>query len=715
MIENTRSASQNEPKPPQCYPDPVLEIGRRTVTINILRVPSGIHRHVTAAENIEHLREQLRHHEYLYYVLDAPEITDAAYDALLRELRALEAQHPDLVTPDSPTRRVGGKPREGFVKAPHSSPMLSLDNVFGEEELRDFDRRVRGLIPGEAFAYVAELKLDGLSMAVHYRNGKLHQALTRGDGLIGEDVTENARTIRSIPFSLRQHKAAHGADAADDWEARGEVVFNRRAFEKLNAERDAQELPRFANPRNAAAGSLRVLDPTITASRQLEYFTYFLFHNGVQAAATQHAALEQLGQLGFKVNRYWKRCEDIEELTAFCKEFEEKRDQLPYEIDGVVAKVDSIEQQARLGWTAKAPRWAIAYKFPARQEETDVENIDVNVGRTGALTPVALLVPVNVGGVMVSRATLHNEDEIERLGIQIGDRVLVERSGDVIPKVVRVVRQGAHRRPFHMPKHCPVCGGEVVRAEGEAASRCVNTNCPARLKESVLHFSARGVMDIDGLGEALVNQLVDRGMVRSVADLYRLKPDDLAALERMGEKSAQKLSANIEASRKQPLPRILNGLGIPFVGERTAQFLAEAFGDLDAIAQSSEDDLQKAEEVGPKVAHSIHTFFHEPRNRDLVERLRAEHLPFTYEFTRPAASALSGKTFVLTGTLPSLSREEAKQRIESLGGKVSASVSKKTDYVVSGAEPGSKLDKAQTLQVKVLDEDGLLDLLKGVQ
>jgi DNA ligase (NAD+) len=660
---------------------------------------------VTAAQKIENLREELRRHEHLYHVLDAPEITDAEYDAMMRELKSLESQHPELVTADSPTQRVGGKPREGFVKVPHSSPMLSLDNALGLDELREFDRRVRGLLPGESFAYVAELKLDGLSMAVHYRGGKMVQALTRGDGTVGEEVTENARTIRSIPLQLRGH--------AGNWEVRGEVVFNRRAFEKLNAEREAQELPRFANPRNAAAGSLRVLDPSITASRQLEYFTYFLFHDAALATPTQHEALEQLAKLGFKVNRHWKRCANIDELSEFCSEWESKRDSLPFEIDGVVAKVDSVQQQARLGWTAKAPRWAIAYKFAARQKETVIENIDVNVGRTGAITPTAVLTPVNVGGVMVSRATLHNEDEIERLGVQIGDTVLLERAGDVIPKVVRVVKQGETRRPFRMPSHCPVCGGEVVRVEGEAASRCINTNCPARLKESVLHFAARGVMDIDGLGDVLVNQLVDRGLVANVADLYRLTLDDVAGLERMGEKSARKLLANIEASRNQPLPRILNALGIPFVGERTAQFLAEEFQDLDRIAAAGEDDLQKADEVGPKVAHSIRQFFHEKRNRELVERLREERFRFKYEFTRPKAGGLTGKTFVLTGTLPTLTREDAKQRIEAAGGKVLGSVSKKTDFVVAGDEPGSKLDKARQLGVHVIDEDGLTDLLKA--
>jgi len=655
------------------------------------------------AQKIEALREKLRHHEHLYHVLDAPEITDAEYDAMMRELNALEQAHPEFITPDSPTQRVGGKPREGFVKIPHSSPMLSLDNALGEEELRAFDQRVRGLLkPDEAYAYVAELKMDGVSMAVHYREGKLAQALTRGDGTIGEDVTENARTIRSIPLQLKGGRVSR--------EARGEVVLNRKAFERLNAEQEAHSGRLFANPRNAAAGALRVLDPRITASRQLDYFTYFLFADGKPACATQSEALEELKKLGFKVNPRSGHFKDVEGLVEFCKEWEEKRDSLPFEIDGVVVKVDSVEQQNRLGWTAKAPRWAIAYKFPARQEETLLESIEVNVGRTGAVTPWARLKPVNIGGVTVSKATLHNEDEIERLGVQGGDRVLVERAGDVIPKVVRVVRQGEHRMPFRMPRHCPVCGGEIVRAEGEAISRCINTNCPARLKESVLHFAARGVMDIDGMGEALVSQLVDSGLVKNVADLYRVTLEDLVELERLGKKSAEKLLKNIESSRQRPLPRILNGLGIPFVGERTAQFLADAFGDLDKIAAADEEELQRAEEVGPKVSQSIRKFFHEKHNRDLIERLREEGLPFKYEAKRKAGGPLAGMTFVLTGTLPALSREEAENLIESAGGKVAGSVSKKTSYVVAGADPGSKLDKASALGVKVIDEAALREL-----
>jgi len=646
-------------------------------------------------QKIEALRRKLQHHEHLYYVLDAPAISDAEYDAMLRELQALEAAHPELITDDSPTQRVGGKPRECFVKVAHSSPMLSLDNALNESELRDFDRRVRDLLGDEDFAYVAELKLDGLSLAVRYREGKLAQAVTRGDGAIGEDVTENARTIRSIPFR------------APVEEVRGEVVFNRKAFDKLNEERAAAGLPVFANPRNAAAGSLRVLDPTITASRRLDYFSYFV----VPAPPTQSKTLEQLTKTGFKVNPNWRKCGGIEELLSFCKEWEEKRDTLPYEIDGVVAKVDSVDQQRRLGWRARAPRWAIAFKFPARQAETVVEEIGVSVGRTGTLTPGALFRPVNVGGVMVSKATLHNEDEVRRLGVQAGDTVLVERAGDVIPHVVRVVKEGEHRRPFRMPRACPICGGEIVRVEGEAASRCININCPARLRETILHWAGRGVMNIDGMGEALVDQLVSNGLVKNVADLYSLTLDDLMALERMGKKSAEKVLANIDASRRAPLPRILNGLGIPFVGERTAQFLADAFGDLDKIAAADEDKLQEAEEVGPKVSRSIHQFFHEKHNQELVERLSKAGFSFTHAVKKRAGGPLAGKTLVLTGTLPNLTREEAKQRIEAAGGKVAGSVSKKTSYVVAGEEAGSKLDKARELGVVVIDEAGLLAMI----
>jgi DNA ligase (NAD+) len=582
--------------------------------------------------------------------------------------------------------------------------MLSLDNALNEDELREFDRRVRDLLDGQAFEYVAELKLDGLSMAAHYRDGSMRQSITRGDGLVGEDVTENARTIRSMPLKVKSDLAA--------FEARGEIIMPRRSFEKLNAEREKQQLTPFANPRNAAAGALRALEPSVTASRQLEYFAYFLLVDGRFYYESHWESLDALAKMGFKVNPRRKKCADLDELLKFCEEWQSKRESLPYEIDGVVVKVDSVRQQQALGWTAKAPRWAIAFKFPAQQRPTTIENIEVQVGRTGTLTPVAHLAPVTVGGVTVTRATLHNEDEIARLGVEIGDEVLIERSGDVIPKVVRVVKQGAGRRPFRMPKHCPVCGGEVVREEGEAASRCINTNCPARLKESVSHFAARGVMDIDGMGDVLVDQLVSRGLVKSVADIYELTLDQLLELERMGQKSAEKILKNIDASRTRPLPRVLNGLGIPFVGERTAQILAETFGSLDAIAHADEEVLQQAEEVGPKVSESIRQFFHEPRNRELVERLRKAGLTFEHAMRQKTGGALAGKTFVITGTLPNLAREEAKARIESAGGKVTGSVSKKTDYVLAGADPGSKLDKANQLGVSVIGEAELLVLLK---
>lgn len=666
-----------------------------------------------AGREIEQLRESLRRHEHLYYVLDQPEISDAEYDQLMNRLRELEERHPDLATPDSPTQRVGGKPREGFVKVPHSSAMLSLDNALNEGELRDFDRRVRQLLGDAAYGYVAELKLDGLSMAARYRGGAFEQAITRGDGQVGEDVTGNARTIRSLPLRVN--------DGPSAFEVRGEVILNRRAFERLNLEREQQGLPRFANPRNAAAGSIRVLEPAITASRRLDYFVYFLLENGLPIAESHWESLEALARLGFKVNPYRRRCRDVEELLQFCREWENRREELPYEIDGVVAKVDAVAQQRELAWTAKAPRWAIAFKYAARQCETVVESIEVQVGRTGTLTPVARLRPVEVGGVTVSRATLHNEDEIARLGLEIGDQVIVERSGDVIPKVVRVGSHGSGRQPFHMPRECPVCGGRVVREEGEVASRCINVNCPARLKESLLHFAARGVMDIDGLGEALVDQLVDQQLVRGVADLYRLRQEQLASLtlgetktgkpRQVGAKNAAKIVNNITGSKSKPLSRLLSALGIRFVGERTAAILAETFGSVEKIAAAGLEELQAAPEVGPKVAASICAFFREPRNRKLLDHLSEAGLQFEQERREAGPARLHGLTFVLTGVLPGLTREEAKARIEAAGAKVTGAVSKNTSYVVAGEAPGSKLDKARELGVPILGEAELLRLL----
>jgi DNA ligase (NAD+) len=658
-------------------------------------------------KRVHHLRQQLEHHEHLYYVLDQPEISDAEYDVLMRELRDLEEAHPELRSPHSPTQRVGGTPREGFVKVPHSAPMLSLDNALNEAELREFDARVRAGLKDQPYAYVAELKLDGLSMAAHYQDGEFRQAITRGDGRVGEDVTGNARTIRSLPLRLRKH------DPGGSFEVRGEVVMERRSLDRLNDEREQQGLPRFANPRNAAAGALRALDPSVTAARRLDYYSYFLFRDGRPLAPSHWENLHILAEAGFKVNRYKAKCNGLDELLTFIQKWETGRDELPYEIDGVVVKVDSVSQQDALGWTAKAPRWAIAFKYPARQASTVLEGIEVQVGRTGALTPVAHLRPVSLSGVTVSRATLHNEDEIERLGVRIGDTVLVERSGDVIPKIVRVIEEGAQRRPFQMPAACPICGGHIVREPGESASRCVNTNCPARLRESLLHFAGRHVMDIDGMGDALVDQLLTQKIVHNIADLYSLTVDQLLTLERMGQKSAAKVIQNIDRSRAQPLARVLNGLGIPFVGERTAQILADHFGSLDAIAAASDEELKEADEIGPKVAASIRDFFGEVRNRELIEKLRAAGLQFKspVKRTKPTG-ALAGKTFVITGTLPTLKREEAKQLIETAGGKVAGSVSSKTDYLLAGEEAGSKLTKAQELGVAIIGEPELLQLLQ---
>lgn len=659
--------------------------------------PAGV------ARQIEDLRAQLREHEYNYYVLDAPAISDQEYDALLRELIALERAHPEWMTPDSPSVRVGGTPRTGFTQVPHSVAMLSLDNALNEGELREFDRRVRELLGGAGYRYAAELKLDGLSLAVRYREGLLDLAVTRGDGSVGEDVTANARTIRSLPLRVQ--------NAPDHFEVRGEVIMSARAFERLNAERDAQGLARYANPRNSAAGSIRVLDPSITASRQLDFFAYLLLIDGEPVEDSHWASLERLAAMGFRVNPERALCEDVGELLRFIGKWEQGRDTLPYEIDGIVAKVDSVAQQKQLRWTAKAPRWAIAFKYPARSAVTVLENIEVQVGRTGALTPVAYLRPVTVSGVTVSRATLHNEDEIERLGLAVGDEVEVLRSGDVIPKVVRVVKPGAERIPFHMPRQCPVCGEAVARVEGEVASRCLNPDCPARLKETILHFASRGVMDIDGMGEALVDQLVDRQMVRSIADLYTLEMGSLAGLERMGEKSAARILKGIEESRSKPLERVLAGLGIPFVGERTAQLLAGEFGSLDAIVAADLETLQSTPEVGPKVAQAIRSFFDSAHNRALVERLREAGLQFTQEKKRQTGGPLAGLTLVVTGTLPNLSREEANRMIEAAGGKAGDSVSKRTSYVVAGEKAGSKLSKAQGLGVPVIDEEGLRRLI----
>ena len=658
------------------------------------------------ARQVVELRQQIRRHEHLYYALDEPEIPDADFDALMNRLKRLEGEHPELVTPDSPTQRVGGQPREGFVKVRHSSVMLSLDNAYSREELLEFDRRVRELAGRLRVEYVAELKLDGLSMAVHYEQGRLSRAVTRGDGATGEDVTQNARTIRSLPL-LVDERLARQAGLTEAFEVRGETIMLLPAFQKLNAERETQGLSRFANPRNAAAGSVRVLDPGITRRRHLDFFAYSLLCGGRRVLGEHRQVLKTLNALGFKVIDEWRHCRDIHEVLEFCEEWEQKRETLSYETDGVVVKVNAVALYEELGDTAKAPRWARAYKYAARAAVTTVRKIDVQVGRTGALTPVAVLDPVAIGGVQVTRATLHNEDEIERLGLKLDDRVQVERGGDVIPKVVRVISSDRPGAPFNMLEHypvCPVCRGRVVREEGEAIRRCINASCPARLKESLVHFSARKVMGIDGLGEALVDQLVDKGLVGSIADLYQLTREQLAGLERMGEKSAQNLLDEIEASKKEPLARVIFGLGIRHVGERLAQTLAGQFGSLDRLMEASPEELHEVPDVGPRVAESIHQFFQEEQNRTLVERLRRAELRFKETRRKKSAGPLAGKSFVLTGTLERHTREQAQRLIEEAGGKVTSSVSKKTDYVVAGADAGSKLEKARALGVRVLDE-----------
>jgi len=662
---------------------------------------------------IESLRDEIRHHEYRYYVLDDPEVSDAEFDRLMNELKKLEAANPGLITSDSPTQRVGGKPREGFVKVAHSVPMLSLDNAYSEEELRNWERRVHDLSGREDVEFVCELKLDGMSLALRYENGKLVRGITRGDGSTGEDVTSNVRTVRSVPLSISAEKLKKAGIPAD-FEVRGEMLMPIASFKRMNEEREKHQLSLFANPRNATAGTVRQLEPSITAQRRLDYFAYMLIANGRTVFANHWETLNALAAAGFKVNPRRALADSFDEAWKFIGEWEEKRESLPYEIDGVVIKVNSTPLQRELGFTGKAPRWAIAYKYAARAGTTQIENIHVQVGRTGKLTPVAELKPVSIGGTTVSRATLHNMDEIERLGVKIGDWVEVERGGDVIPKVTRVIDDDKHprgRKLFHMPEKCPVCGGHVVRAEGEADHRCVNQKCPAKLRETILHFASRGVMNIDGMGDTLVNQLTDRKMVKDVADLYKLTKEKLLSLDRMGDKSAENVLREIENSKKLPLERVIYGLGIRFVGERTAQFLAEHFGTMEAIEKASEEELQQVEEVGPRIAKSIVEFFAEPKNRELVEELRAAGLSMRGK-KKERGTKLAGKTFVLTGTLANYTRDEAKKMIEDAGGKVAGSVSKKTDFVVAGADAGSKLDKAKELGVAVIDEVGMRELLR---
>jgi DNA ligase (NAD+) len=655
-------------------------------------------------KQVEALRSQIRRHEDLYYLEDNPEISDEEYDALLEKLRTLEEQHPELITSDSPTQRVGGRPAEGFPEFVHRRPMLSLDNSYNIDELRAFDARCRKLAGDRSIEYVAELKIDGLSLSIHYDRDVFVRGVTRGDGTRGEDVTSNVRTIRSIPLKLRDDANR----VASEIEVRGEAYLPRKVFEKINREREDAGEPRFANPRNAAAGTLRQLDPSITARRRLGMFAYDVLAGERKAFATHWEALNWLETAGLRVNPNRALCDSIEGAIEFCNKMEAKREELDYEIDGVVVKINSTAMQEDFGATGKAPRWAIAYKYPARQATTRVNDILVSVGRTGALTPVAMLEPVPLGGVTVSRSTLHNEDEIRRLGLKIGDWVLIERGGDVIPKVLKVIetkRTGKEKR-FKMPDKCPECGGHVSRPEGEAVSRCIAADCPAQLIGRILHFASRRAMRIEGLGFALADQLIEKKMVKDVADIYSLTLEDLVSLERMAKKSATNVLNQIDASKSRDLSNLIYGLGIRHVGERTAGILAREFGSLGRLARASVEEIDEVHEIGLTMAESIHDWFADEGNADLCERLRAAGVRTELEKTATKAEpqTLAGKIFVLTGTLPTMTRDEATASIEARGGRVTSSVSKKTDFVLAGAEPGSKLEKANQLGVKVLDE-----------
>ncbi|MBK9130559.1 MAG: NAD-dependent DNA ligase LigA [Gammaproteobacteria bacterium] len=665
-----------------------------------------------AAARAAALREQLNYHNYRYYVLDDPEIPDAEYDRLLRELQGLEEKHPGLVTADSPTQRVGAEPLAEFGKVRRELPMLSLANAYDEEELADFDRRVREGLEAESVEYNAEPKMDGVAVSLVYRDGVFTQGATRGDGTTGEDITANLRTIRALPLRL----------FGDGWpsglEVRGEVYLPKESFEALNAEAIRRGEKLFANPRNAAAGSLRQLDPKMTAARRLDIFCYGV---GTVTGGTlpdrQHQVLERLQSWGFPVCPEQTVVQGAEGCAAYYRGMQARRDGLPYEIDGVVFKVNAVPEQERLGFVARAPRWAVACKFPPKEETTLLKAIEFQVGRTGALTPVARLEPVRVGGVTVTNATLHNVAMVERMDLRPGDTVIVRRAGDVIPQVMGMVesrRPDPLPEPFRVPEHCPVCGSAVVRPEGEVVAHCSGgLYCPAQRKQAIHHFAARRAMDIDGLGEKLIDQLVERGLVESPADLYGLTQEQLAALDRMAEKSAANLHAAIEHSKQTTLARFLYALGIPEVGEATAQQLADEFGDLNAVMAANEERLQQVPDVGPIVAGHIAGFFREPHNLEVIERLRASGVRWPAPERAPVARPLVGQTFVLTGTLASMTRDEAKERLQRLGAKVAGSVSARTHCVVAGAEAGSKLVKAQELGVPVLDEAQFIELLRA--
>lgn len=649
-------------------------------------------------KQIAELREQIEKHNYAYYVLDQPSISDAEYDELMRKLMELEEQYPQYKTPDSPSQRVGGAPLEAFQKVTHRVPMLSLSNAFNEGDLRDFDRRVRQEV-GDV-RYVCELKIDGLAVSLRYEDGYFVQGATRGDGTTGEDITENLKTIRSLPLRLRKQVTI---------EVRGEAYMPRKSFEKLNEKRKMNGEELFANPRNAAAGSLRQLDPKVAASRQLDIFAYHVVNAEELGILSHSAALNYLDELGFKTNPARQVCETIDDVLSYIEQWHGRRASLPYDIDGIVIKVDAFAQQKQLGATAKSPRWAIAYKFPAEEVVTQLVDIELSVGRTGVVTPTAILQPVRVAGTIVQRASLHNEDYIREKDIRLGDYVIIKKAGDIIPEVVRSLpeRRTGKEEPFDMPTHCPVCASELVRLDDEVALRCVNPQCPAQIREGLIHFVSRQAMNIDGLGEKVIAQLFEHGLVRSVADLYTLTKDELVALERMGEKSATNLLQAIEASKQNSLERLLFGLGIRHVGAKAAKTLAEHFETMERLQQATKEELTAIHEIGEKMADSIVTYFSKEEVKQLLERLRAYGVNMTYKGAKQTvdiSSTFAGKTFVLTGTLQSMSRSEAKEAIEALGGKVTGSVSKKTDVVVVGEDAGSKLEKARQLGITIWDE-----------
>ncbi len=650
---------------------------------------------------IEELRRQINHHNFLYYVLDNPEVSDAEYDRLMRRLIELEEKYPELVTPDSPTQRVGAEPATEFETIEHTVPMLSLGNAFSHDEIREFDKRVRKALGEERLDYVVEPKYDGSAVELVYEDGVFVNGSTRGDGFRGEDVTQNLKTIRSIPLRL---KSDSGLPAR--LEARGEVILNKKDFEEMNRKRTEKDESPFANPRNAAAGSLRQLDPRVTASRPLNIYIHGTGVVEGLESETHWETMKLFREWGLRVNLpAMGRMKGIEKVIEYCKEMEEKRHSFPYEIDGAVVKVDRYDFQRALGATSKSPRWAIAFKFAAQEEVTVIEDIGVNVGRTGAVTPVAFLRPVRVSGVEVRRATLHNEDEVARKDVRIGDHVIVRRAGDVIPEVVKSIpsKRTGKEKKFVMPKKCPVCGSAVERTPGEAASYCTGSSCRAKLLEHIIHFASKGAMDIDGLGEMRVQQLVEEGLIKDAADLYFLKKEQVVPLERMAEKSAENLLGAIDSSRKTTLARFLYALGIRHVGEHVAKVLADHFGSIEKVRDASRERLEEVMEIGPVVAQSIHTFFRQPKNLELIEKLRKGGVTIKRE-ERAAGAPLEGKTFVFTGALEHFKRDEAKQLVERLGGRASSSVSKQTDYVVAGADPGSKHDKAKKLGVKILTE-----------